>query len=101
MPRSALCLLLMPIFLSAQETSIPLENVKISGSQVPMAVVLEIGGMKLDANINKAGLEEACNKLGRSGIFETLGYHYEPGPKHGYVVTLELADPRKMVDAAI
>ena len=63
-----------------------------------MAVVLEIGGMKLDANINKAGLEEACNKLGRSGIFETVGYHYEPGPKHGYVVTLELADPRKMVD---
>jgi len=86
--------------LSAREDSFPLENVKISGSQVPTAVVLEIGGLKLGAGINKAGIEEACNKLGQSGIFESVGYHYEPGPKHGYVVTLELTDPRKMVDAA-
>jgi outer membrane protein assembly factor BamA len=91
----------MPIFLSGQEKSFPLEDVKISGSQVPTSVVLEIGGLKLGAGINKAGIEEACQKLGQSGIFEAVSYHYESGPKHGYLVTLELADPHKMVDAAI
>ena len=101
MLRAVLCLLWVPIFLSAPEKSFPLEGVKISGSQVPTAVVLEIGGLKLGADINKAGIEEACQKLGQSGIFEAVSYHYESGPKHGYVTTLELADPRKMVDAAI
>jgi outer membrane protein assembly factor BamA len=101
MLRAALCLLWVPIFLPAQEKSFPLEDVKISGSQVPTAVVLEIGGLKLGAGINKAGIEEACQKLGQSGIFEAVGYHYESGPQNGYVVTLELTDPRKLVDAAI
>jgi outer membrane protein assembly factor BamA len=101
MPRFAICLLLLPVCLLAQEKSFPLEDVKISGSQVPAAVVLEIGGLKLGDPINKAGIEEACQKLGQSGIFEAVSYHYEAGPKHGYVVTLELGDPRRMVDAAI
>ena len=68
---------------------------------MPAAVVLQIGGLKLGVDINKTGIEDACQKLGQSGIFETVSYRYESGPKHGYIVTLELTDPRKMVDAVI
>ena len=101
MLRFALSLFLLPLFLRAQEKSFPLEDVKITGSQVPAAVVLEIGGLRLGADVDKARIEEACQKLGQSGIFETVSYHYESGPKHGYVVTLERTDPTKMVDAAL
>ena len=84
-----------------QQTSFPLESVKVSGSQVPTAVVMEMAGLKLGDSIDKARIEDACQKLGHSGIFGEVNYRYEPGPQHGYVVTLELSDPVKMFDAAI
>jgi len=89
-----------PVF-GGQDASFPLEDVKISGSRVPAAVVMEIGGLKLGQSVNKADIEVACQKLGQSGIFESVNYGYAPGPKKGYVVTLELTDPHKLMDASI
>jgi len=101
MSRSALLLLLwVPVCLLGEDASFPLEAVKISGSQVPTAVVMEMSGLKLGANVNKLNIEDACQKLGQSGIFEAVSYKYQPGPKKGYIVTLELADPRKLSDAS-
>jgi outer membrane protein insertion porin family len=85
---------------SAQNNSYPLEDVKISGSQVAPSVVMEIGGLKLGQSLNKAGIEDACQKLGQSGIFEEVSYQYAAGPKKGYVVTLQLTDPRKLLPAS-
>ena len=84
-----------------QQTLFPLESVKVSGSQVPTAVVMEMAGLKLGEPVDKARIEDACQKLGQSGIFGEVNYRYEPGPQHGYVVTLELSDPVKMIDAAM
>jgi len=101
MSRSALFVLLcFPCSAFGQDSAFPLEAVKISGSQVSAAVVMEMSGLKLGENVNKANIEEACRKLGQSGIFEGVSYKYQPGPKHGYVVTLELADPHKLSPAA-
>ena len=88
-------------FLWVQQTLFPLESVKITGSQVPTAVVMEMASLKLGEPVDKARIEDACQKLGQSGIFGEVNYRYEPGPQHGYVVTLELADPVKMIDAAM
>ncbi len=93
--------LLISLVSWSQEASFPLEDVKISGSPVPAKLVMEIGGLKLGKSLNKAGIEAACQKLGQSGIFEDVSYAYAPGPNKGYVVTLQLTDPRKMADAVI
>jgi outer membrane protein assembly factor BamA len=85
----------------AQSGSFPLEDVKISGSQVPATVVMEISGLKLGQSINEGGIQDACQKLGQSGIFEEVSYRYAPGPQKGYIVTLQLTDPKKLVDAAL
>lgn len=87
--------------LSQSTASFPLEGVKISGSLVPAHVVMEIGGLKLGQSLNKEGIEAACQKLGQSGIFEDVSYAYAPGPQKGYLVTLQLTDPKRMVEAVV
>ncbi|MEO8369761.1 MAG: hypothetical protein ABI806_11205 [Candidatus Solibacter sp.] len=85
----------------AQEVVIPLESVDIEGSTIPAAVVLEMAGLKLDAPIDKAGIEQACQKLRETGLFASISYRYAPGPKQGYAVTLSLADQAPLAEASI
>jgi outer membrane protein assembly factor BamA len=99
--KTVLCLATVLAGIYAQEASFPLESVVIEGSRMPRDTVLEITGFRLGAPINKAALEQGCAKLRDSGIFQDINYRYGPGPKHGYVVTLTLADQSGLAEAAI
>src|SRR5258708_17520097 len=96
-----LCQALVLAGVCAQEASFPLESVVIEGSQMPRETVLEITGLRLGSPINKAAIEQGCAKLRDSGIFQEINYRYGPGPKHGYVVTLTLADQSGLVESVI
>ena len=85
----------------AQQESFPLQDVKIAGSTVPVKVVMDIGGLKLGQSVNQAAIEEACQKLGQSGIFEDVRYAYAVLPNKAYLVTLQLTDPQKMMESTI
>ncbi len=86
---------------AAQEVVIPLESVATEGSTIPAAVVLEMAGLTLDAPIDKAGIEQACQKLQESGLFASISYRYAPGPNKGYALTLVLADQAPLAAASI
>jgi outer membrane protein assembly factor BamA len=94
----ALCLVVAAF---AQDPVFPLESLNFQGSSLPQETVAELSGLKIGAAVNKAAIEASCQKLQETGIFESVAYRYSPGPKHGYAVTLTLADQAKMVDAAI
>src|SRR5260370_24490216 len=96
-----LCQALVLAGICAQEASFPLESVVIEGSQMPRETVLEITGFRLGAPVNKAAIEQGCGKLRDSGLFEDINYRYGPGPKHGYVVTLTLADQIGRIESVI
>ena len=87
--------------LHAQDTPYPLESVSVEGTKISRATVLEIAGLRIGAPVNKAAIEQACGRLQESGIFQAIDYHYAPGPKHGYVLTLKLTDPGSLSEAAI
>ena len=79
----------------------PLESVSVEGSQISRDVILAISGLRIGTPVDKNDIEASCKKLEDAGLFESISYHYAPGPKHGYAVTLVLADQQKMVAAAI
>jgi len=87
--------------IQAQDASFPLESVSVEGTAISRATVLEIAGLRIGAPVNKAAIEQACGRLQESGIFQSINYHYAPGPKHGYVLTLKLTDPGSLSEAAI
>lgn len=99
--RSLLCLLALSFAANSQNESFPLEAVKIEGSQIANVVVLEMTGLHIGASVNQVSIEEGCKKLQASGLFQTVGFHYQPGPKNGYVLTLSLIDQTALLDASI
>jgi|HubBroStandDraft_1064217.scaffolds.fasta_scaffold61417_1 outer membrane protein assembly factor BamA len=87
--------------LSGQDAKFPLDSVRVEGSSVPRAVVMEIASLEIGMPVNKASIEDACKKLGETGIFESAAYLYGPVPNGGYTVTLTLADERAPIPASI
>lgn len=85
----------------AQDPSFPLESVSIEGSSFPKDTILGLTGFHVGAPVNKTAIEAGCKKLEETGLFQDINYRYAPGPKHGHVVTLSLADQSKLTDAAI
>jgi outer membrane protein assembly factor BamA len=78
-----------------------LEAVKIEGTQLTSAVVLDMSGLRVGSPVNEAAMQEGCRKLQASGLFQTVGFRYAPGPKQGYVLTLTLLDQTVLLDASI
>jgi outer membrane protein assembly factor BamA len=101
MVRRLLCTVLFVSQVRGQDASFPLESVSLEGTVVSKRVVLEIAGLRLGSPIGQAAIEIACSKLKESGLFESIVYRYAPGPKHGYALTLTVADPKSLSDAAI
>jgi len=83
------------------QASFPLESVSVQGSVLSSHVIEQIAGLRLNAPIDKAGLEAACKRLEQSGIFSSVAYHYDTGPKHGYALTLNLTDQPARAAAVI
>ncbi|HZU27243.1 MAG TPA: POTRA domain-containing protein [Bryobacteraceae bacterium] len=85
----------------AQSTPFPLEKFSVTGTALSKELVLQMSGLKIGAPLNKAAIDEACRKLDATGLFQSINYHYGPAPKHGYALTLTLADFHRMSPAAI
>lgn len=99
MPRIFICCWIFAGLAQAQK--FPLEGVTLTGTKIPEAVVMEIAGLANGMAIDKAAIEQACAKLGDSGLFESVQYQYKPGPKHGYLVSLALPDRRRLLQGTI
>jgi len=99
--RKLLYFLALSFVIHSQDATLPLESVSVEGSAQPNETVLEIAGFHIGAPVDKAAIEAACIKLQESGIFQSINYRYAPGPKHGYAVTLTLADQTALSEAAI
>ncbi|MDX2149959.1 MAG: POTRA domain-containing protein [Bryobacteraceae bacterium] len=84
-----------------RNTAYPLESVVVEGSAASQAVVLETAGLTVGAAIDKAGIEGACERLSKAGLFSSVQYHYAPGPKGGYALTLVVAEHERLVAATI
>jgi hypothetical protein len=91
--------LLLPI--QAQNASFPLESVALEGATLSKESVLEIAGLRIGALVDKAAIEEACEKLRDSGIFQSITYRYAPGPKRGYALTLIIAGHDALADSTL
>jgi outer membrane protein assembly factor BamA len=87
--------------MQAQTPSFPLESVSVEGTALSKDLVLELAGLHVGSPIDKAAMETASQKLGESGLFESSSYRYSPGPKHGYALTLQLADSKSLLNASI
>ncbi len=91
---------ILALALYAQDAPYPLESVAVEGTRISRETVMELAGLRIGAPVNKAAIEQACGKLQEAGIFQSIDYHYAPGPKRGYVLTLKLTDPA-LSEAAI
>lgn len=85
----------------AQNSSFPLESVAVEGTALSKKAVMEIAGLHIGSPVDKAAMEAATQKLGESGLFESVNYRYAPGPKRGYALTLQVVDPSSYLNATI
>ncbi len=99
--RVILALSLLVVTAEAQGNLYPLESVTLNGTALPESTVLDIAGLHIGAPLDKAGIEQACERLNESGLFTSLKCHYAAGPNHGYALTLALADQKPLIEAAI
>jgi outer membrane protein assembly factor BamA len=99
--RTLLCFILIACGIPAQNGSLPLESVALEGTSLSKDFVMEMAGLRIGAQVDKAAIEAACARLQESGIFQSINYRYAPGPNHGYVLTLSVADQGALVDAVI
>jgi outer membrane protein assembly factor BamA len=87
--------------MQAQSVSFPLESVAVEGTVVSKDVVLELSGLHIGSVVDKGAIDAGAQKLNESGLFESVNFRYGPGPKRGYVVTFQLADSRKLLNATV
>ena len=87
--------------IQAQSASFPLESVAVEGTTLSKEVVLELSALHIGSAVDKGAIDAAAQRLNESGLFESVNYRYGPGPKRGYVVTFQVADPRKLLKATV
>jgi len=87
--------------IQAQSASFPLESVAVEGIALSKEVVLELAGLHIGSPVDQAAMEAASRRLNETGIFESVSYSYEPGPKQGYALTLKVPDPSSLFNATI
>ena len=72
----------------------PLETLTVEGSALPEKTVLELSGLRIGGNADRAAIEAGCKRLEETGLFSSINYRYAPTPKHGFALTLSLVDQR-------
>lgn len=103
MSRPALLLLLALCAPSAapQDAAFPLETIAVESSAISPTVIAELAGLRPGEPIDKRGIDLACDRLQRTGLFSSVSYRYAPGPNNGYALTLTLADQQPLAPAVI
>jgi outer membrane protein assembly factor BamA len=87
--------------IQAQSATFVLESVAVEGSSLSKDVVLDLAGLHIGAPVDQAALQAAAQKLNETGLFDSVNYRYESGPKQGYALTLQVADPTSLFNATI
>ncbi len=72
----------------------PVESLTVEGNRnYTREQVLAVAGLKVGQLAGKPEFEAARDRLTATGVFETVGYKFEPGPnKQGYVATFQVTE---------
>jgi outer membrane protein insertion porin family len=72
----------------------PIQSLTVEGNQAfTRERVLAAAGLKVGQLAGKPEFEAARDRLIASGVFETVGYRFEPGPdKQGFVATFQVTE---------
>jgi outer membrane protein assembly factor BamA len=72
----------------------PVEALTVEGNRTYTGEqVLAVAGLKVGQLAGKPEFEAARDRLTASGVFETVGYKFEPGPnKEGFVATFQVTE---------
>jgi outer membrane protein assembly factor BamA len=81
-----------------QTSTFPLETLKVTGNQNFTAEqVLSVAGLKLGAPVTKDDFEAARNRLLATGVFDIVGYRYEPAKDgKGYDGVFEVTEMKQL-----
>jgi len=76
----------------------PIESIVVEGIRIySREQVLAVAGLKVGQMAGRPEFEAARDRLEATGAFETVGYKFEPGPRHeGYVGTLQLTEVQQV-----
>lgn len=93
---------LLALLTVAAAPMLPLESIRISGSEHSAQSIAQLAGLRTGQPVNEEILQEACRRLEATGFFESLHYYYLPGPnKRSYILVLELADQHDVLPARL
>jgi outer membrane protein insertion porin family len=71
----------------------PIESIVVEGNRIYKTdQVVALSGLKLGQIAGKPEFESARERLVASGVFETVGYKFVPGPNKGYAATLQVTE---------
>src|SRR5436190_270754 len=72
----------------------PVESITVVGNRnYTREQVVEIAGLKIGQLAGKAEFDAARDRLTATGVFETVGYQFEPGPnKQGFAATFQVTE---------
>lgn len=72
----------------------PVETLTVEGNRnYTREQVLAVSGLKVGQLAGKPEFEAARDRLTATGVFETVGYKFEPGPtKQGFVATFQVTE---------
>src|SRR3954471_1886031 len=75
-------------------TQWPIQSLAVEGNKVfTRDQVLAVAGLKVGQLAGKPEFEAARDRLTASGVFETVGYKFEPGAnKQGFVATFQVTE---------
>src|SRR4051794_17908323 len=71
----------------------PIESIAVVGNRnyTPEQVVA-LTGLKIGQLAGKEEFDAARDRLTATGVFETVGYQFEPGPNKGYAATFQVTE---------
>ncbi|MBZ5626579.1 MAG: hypothetical protein LAQ69_49040 [Acidobacteriia bacterium] len=71
----------------------PIESIAVEGNRIyKTEQVVALSGLKIGQVAGRPEFEAARVRLVASGVFETVGYKFVPGPNKGYAATLQVTE---------
>lgn len=79
---------------AAPPTKWPIESLRVDGNKLyTKEQVLAVAGLKVGQVAGKPEFDAARDRLVASGVFETVGYRFEPGAsQEGYAATFQVSE---------
>ncbi|MEO8367890.1 MAG: POTRA domain-containing protein [Candidatus Solibacter sp.] len=71
----------------------PVESITVVGNRnYTREQVVAVSGLKIGQLAGKEEFDAARDRLTAAGVFETVGYQFEPGPNKGYAATFQVTE---------